>query len=130
MALIHPIVRYMVLCEDMIIQAKQISLIHLILNIRSRSAPRYPLLHEELCVFVVVAEATGSGTVGIDVLLLDTRNIVFATKRRLLQFGSDPLQAHGIPFRVKNCLFPEKGLYLVQFHFDGHVLAEQELYLR
>jgi hypothetical protein len=129
MAKVLPIVRLLAACEDMIIEGKQISLLRLILNIRSYEVPPYPVLVREICVFVVLAEARGTGSFFVRIVQSNSNVEVAYSGVHEHSFGSDPLSAHGLPFRLHDCLFPEAGLYSIQFWFEGSLLAEQALNL-
>ena len=59
MAKVNPIVRYMVVCQEMLIRQRHVALIDLVLNVRSRTVPAYPLFKDQICVFVALAEARG-----------------------------------------------------------------------
>lgn len=114
----------------MIIRGQQASLIHLILNLRARAGQLYPLFLREFCVFAVLSEVRGPGTIRLKTVHADSSADVFSTRPRLVAFGTDPLEAYGVPFRLRNCLFPMAGLYWIQFCFDEDMLFQQELFLR
>jgi Family of unknown function (DUF6941) len=130
MAKLHPVVRYMAVCEEMEVHKKQISLLRLVLNIRSLGTPPYPLLYRQLCVFAVLTEARGNASVTLRVVHADTGAAVFAPRVQHVSFGKDPLTAYGVRFRLRDCLFPQVGLYWIQFLYGDAVLAQQDLYLR
>ncbi|MBM4071614.1 MAG: hypothetical protein FJ271_22190 [Planctomycetes bacterium] len=105
-------------------------MIDLILNLVSKEVPAYPVLRRELCIFIVVTELRGKGEFFLKIVHADMEQDIFASKTRTHDFGSDPLKAHGIPFRIRNCLFPSPGLYWIQFWFDGALIHQQELFAR
>ncbi len=127
---VNPVVRYMVVCEDIDISGKQISLFNLILNMISKEDPPYPVIRQETCVFVVLTEARGKGEFFLRIVQADTSLEVFSTKIRSHDFGKDPLRAHGLPFRLRHCRFPGPGLYWIQFWFNNSLLAQQDLFAR
>jgi hypothetical protein len=127
---VHPSVRFMAICEDMVIEDKRVSLHHLILNLIAKDTPPFPVIVPQLCVFVALAEARGHAEFFLRIVQADSETVLFTTKKRSHHFGPDPLKAHGIPFRVRNCTFPEAGLYWIQFWFNSALLAQQDLFLR
>jgi hypothetical protein len=127
---VSPSVRYMVVCEDMEIVGKKISLSNLILNVISQELPRFPLIQEEICVFVVLAEVRGKGEFYFRIVHADSGTAVFKSEKHVHDFGHDPLKAHGVPCRIRDCSFPEGGLYWLQFWFNDALLAQQELFLK
>ena len=61
---IKPVVRYMLLCDDWHLDAandRRITVYGLMTNIHATDEPPYPLLLEELCVFLVLTEGYGQG---------------------------------------------------------------------
>ena len=130
---IKPTVRYMLLCEDVLLLPDNLNRIHvigLISNIRSTDEPPYPLLFEELCVYVALTEGRGSGVGRVVVIFEDTETPIFRTRDREVAFGDDPLAVHGVLFRIGDCHFPQAGLYSVQFWFDNEILCQCPLLLR
>ncbi len=59
---IQPVVRYMVVCEDVQTgpeNLRRISLVGLISAIRSLEDPPFPLLYREICVYLLLTECRG-----------------------------------------------------------------------
>jgi hypothetical protein len=130
---IKPIVRYMILCEDWRTDPDnnhRVTIIGLISNIRALDQPPYPLLYRELCVFLALTEGRGQGEGQIVCVFEDTGKKIFETNKRSIPFGPDPLEVLGVPFRIRNCLFPQAALYSVQFWFDGDLVEERPLRMR
>jgi hypothetical protein len=61
---------------------------------------------------------------------VDSDRIVFQTRPRQAALPSDPLEIVGIPFRVRDCPFPEAGLYLMELVYNGVVIGQQDLAVR
>lgn len=130
---LHPVVRYMILCEDWghdPDNSKRIHIHGLLSNIKSIDDPPYPLLYEELCVFLALTETRGSGKAKIICILDETGQEIFSTKEHTCNFGEDPLEVVGVPFRIKDCTFPQAGLYSIQFWYENELIAGRPLRLR
>lgn len=130
---VKPIVRYMILCHDWKVDAtrpNRVNILGLLSNIRSGVVPRYPMVFRELCVFLALTEARGTGTAQIICVVEETGQRIFSTPQRRVTFGSDPLEIVGVPFRIRDCRFPFEGLYSVQFWYDGEQVDERPLRLR
>ena len=128
-----PIVRYMILCEDWSIDpanAQRVNIQGLLTNIDSIDQPPYPLLFPELCVFLALTEGRGTGIAQINCTFEDTGQRIFGTPKRSVTFGNDPLEVVGVPFRIRDCIFPQTGLYSVQFWYNDFKLDERPLRLR
>ena len=66
MAGLLPVVRHLLVCEDLIYDPanpQQLTIRNLLGNIRSVSHPPYPLLYPQLCVYVQLTECRGAGEV-------------------------------------------------------------------
>jgi hypothetical protein len=115
---IKPVVRYMILCEDWMVDAatgRRVSIIGLISNLCPSEEPAYPLFYNELCVFLALTEEYGQREGKIVCTYEESGQKVFEICPRLIAFGSDPLEIVGVPFRIRSCSFPQAGLYSVQF---------------
>jgi hypothetical protein len=130
---IQPVVRYMVVCEDVQTgpeNPRRISLVGLISAIRSLEDPPFPLLYREICVYLLLTECRGPAEGRIAIQHADSGEMVFRGPTRTLSFANDPLEIVGATFRVRNCLFKKAGLYWVQFWYNEQIIAHQPLILR
>jgi len=133
MAGIKPVVRLLVVCDDIHLDAandNKATLVGVVTYLRSLEDPPFPYVHPELCVFLQLSGGRGRGDGRIVVVHADDGAIAFTTPERRLVFGSNPLDLVGVRYRIRNCPFPGPGLYWLQFHFDGEVLAEYPLVVR
>ncbi len=133
MSQVHPVVRYLIACED--VQAdpdnpRRVSLTGLISAIRSLEQPAFPPLYPEFCVFLQLTECRGPAEGRIEIQHADSGQVAFRTRSRTIPFSSDPLEVVGIAFRLRNCLFQEPGLYWVRFWYNDQAIAQQPLLLR
>lgn len=130
---IKPVVRYMLLCDDWHLGAtndRRITVYGLMTNIHSVDDPPYPLLFEELCVFLVLTDGYGQGEGKIVCVSEETGANVFRTPTRTIAFNPDPLETAGVSFRLRDCRFPQAGMYSIQFWFDAELVEERPLRLR
>jgi hypothetical protein len=130
---VHPVVRYMILCEDWETRAEDsthVTIHGLISSIRSLDHPPYPLLYEEICIFLLLTECRGNGSAQIICIFEESGEKVFETPMREVKFGPNPLEVVALPFRIRDCPFPRPGMYSVQFWYNGVKLAESPLLLR
>lgn len=130
---IKPVVRYMLLCEDWQIDpdhGRRVTIIGLISNIVAPDDQSFPLLHEEMCVFLALTEGYGQGEARIACVFEETGARVFETRPRPIQFGPDPLEVVGVPFRIRDCVFPRPGIYSIQFWYEGDLVEERSVRVR
>ncbi|HZY90514.1 MAG TPA: hypothetical protein VFE78_37170 [Gemmataceae bacterium] len=130
---VQPVVRYLILCEDVQYgpaNPDQVTLVRLVSTIRSQEQPPFPLRHGELCVFIQLTDCRGAGDVRVEIVSEDTGQVIFRTRARRVTFKGDPLEVLGLTFRIRGCTFPAAGLYRVEFWYNGAALAQQPLLVR
>jgi hypothetical protein len=128
-----PIVRYMIVCNDWRTDPARSHLINiagLLYNIRPTGNPPYPLRYPELCVFLALTDCRGQADGWIVCENEDTGQRVFASPRRPITFGPDPLEVVGVPFRIRQCPFPRPGLYSIQFWYNDTQVEQRLVNLR
>lgn len=129
----HPTVRYLIICDDVQVDpdnAYRVTIAGLISAIRSVEEPAYPLLYPELCVFLQFVECRGPAEGRVEIRHADTDQVAFRTRTRTIPFVKSPLDVMVVTFRIRNCLFPSAGLYMVQFRYNEQMIAEQPLLLK
>jgi len=130
---IKPVVRYMLLCDDWELDPannRRIIIHGLIANIHALDDPPFPLLYQEMCVFLALTDGHGKGEGKIVCEYEASGQKVFETRSRLITFTLDPLEILGVPFRIRDISFPQAGLYSVQFWYEGELVDERPLRLR
>jgi hypothetical protein len=129
---LEPVVRSMILCEDVLPGPEGTGNVHL-MNvfgaIRPRSVPPFPHRHPRLCVFLQLADAQGEATGRILVRSAASEDTVFASGAHTIRFR-DRLQVKWVVFRIHNCYFPEPGVYWMEFYCDGLLVAHQTVQLK
>jgi hypothetical protein len=135
MSTILPTLRYLIACEDILVDPtnpRKVSLVNLLSSIRSLEQPPFPLLYRELCVFVQLTECRGSADVALTIAHADSGVLAYSGPARpwRAKLPSDPLEVVGLPFRIRDIAFAEAGLYWLQFWYNGKVLSQQPLVLR
>jgi hypothetical protein len=121
MASLLPVVRHLLVCEDLIYDSanpQRMTIKNLLGNIRSVSHPPYPLLFPQLCVYVQLAECRRVGEVRVRIEEADTNTLIYQTPKLKISLGNDPLKKRGLPFRIRDLPFPFAGLYLVEFWYN------------
>jgi hypothetical protein len=109
---------------------RRITVYGLMSNIHALDDPPYPLFLEEMCVLLVLTEGHGQGEGKIVCVFEETESPVFHTPDRTITFGTDPLEIRGVSFRIRDCSFPQAGLYSIQFWFDGELVEKRPLRMR
>lgn len=128
-----PTVRYFLLCDEIVVDPgdpRRVSIMGLLSAIRPSKDPKYPYLKAQLSVFLQLVECRGDADGQIRFVHADSEEVVFESQVRRLTFRHDPLEVYGVRFRFRDCLFPEPGLYSVQFWYNDESLAQQPLLLK
>src|SRR5690349_6627544 len=130
---IPPVVRYMLLCDDWHLDhddGQRVTIVGLVSNIHALDDPAYPLLYRELCVFLALTEGFGAGEAKIACVHEESGQLIFETRSRTITFGPDPLEVLGVPFSIRDCIFPRAGMYSIQFWYAGDLIEQRPLRLR
>lgn len=80
MAGLLPVVRHMVVCEDIPVDPaspRRVTLVNLLTTIRSPSQPPFPLCYPELCAYIQLTECRGSGEARLQIEQADTQTAIF-----------------------------------------------------
>lgn len=131
-----PVVRYMLLCDDVRPDQDNPTCTHidcLMSSIVSKEEPPFPLIREQICIYLVLTECYGQGTGQIRVAYLDAENEqpLFGSPPHRLDFaGHSPLELLGVVFRIEGGRFPKAGQYAVQFWYNEQKVEERPLRLR
>jgi hypothetical protein len=128
----EPEVQYLILCDDIRTDPNnnlRLDVLGLITHIRSTATPSYPFIRPLFCVLVVLTSCQGTGELSIRIVQEGTGRVVFRNQPRRMKFVGALQDAVGINFRVRNCSFPDAGLYWVECVFSGVVIGRQRLWL-
>lgn len=130
MAGIDPVVRHMLLCDDVRadpVNPHRLDVFGLATTLHAES---FPALVSELCVLLMLTEVRGPGLGRVVVVDAEAQLAIFTGADHPIQPRSNPLDVTGIVFRIRNCPFTKPGLYEVQFRYNEKVLAQQPLLVR
>ena len=125
-----PRVRHFILCEEVRIDPAnnlRTDVLGLLSNIRLRANQSFPFVRPVLCALLVTTGFKGSGELYVRIVREDPYRILFGLPPRQVRFVSEPNESTGLTFHVKDCSFPEAGVYWVECVFSGEVIARQPL---
>lgn len=126
-------VRYLILCEDVLTardRPQKVTLVNLISAIRAPAGTQFPIRFPEFCVFVQLTECRGPAECHIEITQTSSGQRAFRTLPRTIPFPADPLEVHGLIFRIRNCRFAEPGHYSVALWYNGAVISEASFLVR
>jgi hypothetical protein len=127
-----PVVQYLILCDDVQTDPNnllRVNLFGLITTIRSTATPPFPVVRPMFCALVVLAGCQGVGELSLRIVQNTNGRIIFRTQPRRLRFTGSAQDAVGVTFRIRNCTFPDAGLYWVEVIYTGVVIGRRALRL-
>lgn len=74
-----------------------------------------------------MTECRGDGTGRIIVSDAESGDVCYAGMPHRIVLSANPLAVHEIIIRVPSCELPRPGIYLIEFEFEGVVLAQESL---
>ena len=130
---VNPVVRHMLLCDDIRpnpSNPNKMDVLGLVSTIHAVAESDYPLHVPMLCVYLEIAGGRGIGQARIDCRQADSGLVMFSSPTHKLNFPPDPRAVRGLAFRLVDCMFPQSGLYWVQFCYNQQILTEQPVVVR
>jgi hypothetical protein len=130
---IRPVVRYMLVCDNWRTDddnAKRVTIVGLLTKIAPRPGDMFPIVVRSMCVVLFLTNGHGRAHRKVMCVNDETGKIVHDSGNRTIAFGPDRLDVIGVPFRMQNLVFPEPGLYTVEFWYEGELVEDRLLRVR
>jgi hypothetical protein len=131
---IPPVVRYMIPCDEAIVDPQQpgkITIVGLTTVVKWPAEATTAFRLEKLVVLLILAGGRGVGSGRIVCVNEETGQPLFGSADRPVSFeGTNPSLPYGVTFKLLDCRFPGPGEYSIQFELDGEVLSRQTLIVR
>src|SRR5881397_200082 len=99
-----PEVRYLIICDDVQLDPRNLLRINvrgLIVNMRSKTAPRSPYIRPQFCVVVVLTDCQSPGELSVQLVHEQSGIVIFRTRPKPMRFAGDPQDAVGLYFRFR-----------------------------
>ena|SRR5260370_19527958 len=122
-----PNAKAIVLCDDVI---RDVGSEAVALNgVRSTiHADAFPFRHRQLCVYLELTGHRGRASTSVIAVQASTEQDEFSSPSHTLTLPG-PLTVLPVIFRLRNCPFPEAGLYWIQFFCNEMLVVEHRLNL-
>lgn len=133
MATIPPIVRQMVICDDVQPAAgdrPRMNVLGVTHNIRAKPGQSFPLRHPGLCAYLVLTGGVGTGRVQLRVSEAVTGDDLFGSAVHDINHPPARHEIAAVILRIKDCVFPRPGLYWVELHHDGVMIRREPVTVR
>lgn len=124
----EPEVWYLILCDDARSDPAnflRVNVTGLLTRIRCRDVESFPYVNPLLTVLIMLSECRGTGDLSVRIVHDQTEAVIYRSQTRRLRFAGSPDELMGFVFRVRDCPFPDLGLYWVECIFSGTVIARQ-----
>lgn len=132
--MILPTVQYMILCDDVLSdpqRPRKLMIVGLTTLVKWPEGETKPMMLEKLVASLILLDGHGEGKAKLVCVNDETGMPVWSTPETTVSFvGKNPSLPHAAKLTVLDCRFPTPGIYIVQFHLDGAVLARQTLIVR
>lgn len=128
-----PVVRYLVACEDVVVDATNPHRVHLLgvaSTIRATGEPPFPAFKAVLTAFVQLTECRGPVRGRVTIVDAESGDPVTGSPEHPINLPADPLEVVNVGFRLRDLRFPAAGLYWVQFWCEDVLLQQIPLVLR
>jgi len=128
-----PLVRCMLLCEEVVIdpaRANRYTLVGVLHTIRPILTPGYPFRHPRMDVFAQLTSCHGPVQVWLEVVRADNGQVAIRSPTWRFPFRNDPLAVRSIVLRLNRVRYTAPGLYWVRLWYNNTLLAEQALFAR
>jgi len=129
-----PAVRYMIVCDEVLkdwARPGKLTVVGLTSLVDWPNGATTPLQLERLVVLLILTDGRGAGMGRILCMNEETGLPVFGSPPQRISFqGKDPTGHYGVTFKLLDCWFPARGVYLVQFLLDDKVLSHQIVTVR
>jgi hypothetical protein len=126
--LVLPRVQAMVLCDEVDRSAEEHGVYHLTGVRHAISAPSFPAVRS-MRVFLHMSGHQGETQCHIRVYHRPTEAVLFQTKTKIVTF-QEPTLVVPVVFHLRGCVFPAKGVYIVEILADNKTVGERRLMLR
>jgi hypothetical protein len=131
---IVPRARYLILCDDVVPDEKRpgkFLIVGLTTLVNWPVNSTNPVRLEKLVAYLILTDGRGTGKGQIVCFNEETGVKIFSSQANRISFeGKDPAGHHGLIIRVRDCRFPQPGVYVVQFLFDDILVSEQLITVR
>jgi hypothetical protein len=124
--LVLPRVHAMVLCDSINERQEETDLFDLIGARTQILSDRFPFRHPDLAVYLQLTGHEGTADGQLKVVQARTDNVLFVRDLPALEFIG-PQVITCVRARIRNCRFPEPGLYFIQFLTDDKQIGEKLL---
>jgi hypothetical protein len=131
--MIAPIVRYMLLCDEVLQtpSSGKLTIVGLTSSVRWPSGLSIPLRLDRLVVMLILTDGRGKGSAQVICYNEQSGVDIFGSAEIEVSFeGRDPTRYYGVQFKLLNCKFPAPGVYIVRFLFGGTKIHEVPVTVR
>jgi len=124
--LVLPRVQAMVVCDQIEESDEEIG-VYQLSGVRSAlDVPSFPAFRPRFCVFVQMSGHRGEAHCRVGIRHSASDDVIYQTKAKTISFG-DPTLVVPVVFRLRNCVFPQPGLYYVEILHELKLIGERRL---
>ena len=81
-------------------------------------------------VYVMLSDCRRSGSGRVVVTEAESAGVCYNGIPFQIALSADPLEIHGLVFRIAECVIPRAGLYWIEFEFDGVSIGQEPILVK
>jgi hypothetical protein len=130
-AVLHPVGKIVYVCDDVVADpvSHKPSVLNLWEVVRIPAGASFPYTLGKMCVVALMRDGQGEVRFRADLLRADTLEVIRRSKDYLVNFV-DRHRSTLVAIRLKEVLFPQPGLYLVELFCEGTFVDDQLISVR
>ncbi|MBC7852638.1 MAG: hypothetical protein IAF94_04305 [Pirellulaceae bacterium] len=128
-----PVVRYLLICREVLVEANGLATLRHLLHIfvRPDNGP-FPCVCEQLTLYGLLTSGRGKHRFGVELALFEPEGemSLWMSPAREIDLGRDPVALHALPIPIRNIVFPQPGQYVFRLLCDQVAIAEAHFEVR
>jgi Family of unknown function (DUF6941) len=125
-----PVAKAVYLSDDVIEdpQSRKVHLLGTFNAARPPGQPAFPYRPRQICVFAQLVGGVGEAPIHVEIIRAATEEVIYTFPERRIRFPTRHTTVSAC-FRVRDCVFPEAGTYIVELYCNNTFLDDRTLQL-
>jgi hypothetical protein len=128
-----PVVRYFLICREVLVEPDGLATLRHLLHIfvRPDGGP-FPCVCEQLTLYGLLTSGRGKHRFGVELAFLEQEGEVslWISPAREIDLGQDPVALRALPIPIRNMVFHQPGQYTFRLLCDQVAIAEANFEVR
>ena len=130
MTTVLPVAKAVYLCDEVLEDplSRKVHLLGVFNALRVPGSTPFPFHLGQLCVGAQLIGGIGEVPFHVEIVSAETEEVIYAFPQRRLQFANRHSTVFAC-FRIRNCLFPQSGVYIVELYSENTFIDDRALYV-